>query len=353
MFTQEPIAATKSLLSNAARVLGTAPPPEDPTVNAVLDETLYRASPARGYGDPLKLAFSEGLPGRLSFLANPGSPEDRASIATQAMEEMTGRNFGSQALNWFQAQSRGADSGAVESGMFGSSFDRSGPTEAMVAYRWGPGTLEGLPAGLYELALVSMQALPGLRPAISTIRCGRTSGSQQMSFEVSGPLPLTDLKPLMDRLGLGQQHASLTSACAFILGARFTLPPDAAMITLRPTRVGVELRLDINLELIPDLPPQLLGLLQLQLAERPRSLRALDRWLAALTPDGYDGPGSFSVLSVLVRPDLPARVALYLRPSVLEPAPEQAPTADGGVLVVPGSPQPVGAAGPMSGRAEQ
>ena len=346
MFTQEPIQAAKSLLNNAARVLGTAPPPEDPTVNAVLDETRY-GSPARSYGDPLKLAFSEGLPGRLSFLANPGSPEDRASIATQAMEEMTGRNFGSEALGWFQAQSRGADSGAVESGVFGTSFDRNGPTEAMVAYRWGPGTLESLPAGLYELALVAIQELPGLRPAISTIRCGRTSGSQQMSFEVGGPMPLSDLKPLMDRLGLGQQHASLMSACAFILGARFTLPPDATMITLRPTRVGVELRLDINLELIPDLPPQLLGLLQLQLAERPRSLRALDRWLAALTPDGYDGPGSFSVLSVLVRPDLPARVALYLRPSVLEPpTPEQAPASDGGVLVVPGSPQPVGVAGP-------
>jgi hypothetical protein len=342
MVTQEPIAAAKSLLRNAARVLGTAPPPEDPTVSAVLDEALHQP-PARSSGDPLRLAFSEGLPGRLSLLANPGSPADRASIATQAMEEMTGRNFGSQALGWFQAQSRGAGPEAAELGSFGTSFDRGGPTEAMVAYRWGPGTLEALPAGLYELALTAMQALPGLRPAISTIRVGRTSGSQQMSFEVSGPLPLSDLKPLMERLGLEKQHASLTSAVAFILGARFTLPPDAAMITVRPTRVGVELRLDVNLELIPDLPPQLLGLLQLQLAERPLSLRALDRWLAALTPDGYDGPGSFSVLSVLVRPDLPARVALYLRPSVLEqPGLEQTPTADGGVLVVPTAPAPVG-----------
>lgn len=338
MITQEPVAAARSLLTNAARVLGTAAPPEDPTVSAVLDEALHR-QPSRNVGDPLRLSFSEGLPGRLSLLANPGSPSDQASVAKEAMEEMTGRRFGAEALGWVQAQSRGVGPDAVEFGSFGTSFDRNGPTEAAVAYRWGPGTLESLPAGLYDLALTAMQALPGLRPAISTIRVGRTSGSQQMSFEVSGPLPLSDLQPLMERLGLGRQHASLTSAVAFILGARFTLPPEAAMITLRPTRVGIELRLDINLELIPDLPPQLLGLLQLQLAERPRSLRALDRWLAALTPDGYDGPGSISVMSVLVRPDLPARVALYLRPSVLDQPSQEAPASNGGVLVVPEAPE--------------
>ena len=76
MITQEPVAAARSLLTNAARVLGTAAPPEDPTVSAVLDEALHR-QPSRSVGDPLRLSFSEGLPGRLSLLANPGSPTDR------------------------------------------------------------------------------------------------------------------------------------------------------------------------------------------------------------------------------------------------------------------------------------
>ena len=53
------------------------------------------------------------------------------------------------------------------------------------------------------------------------------------------------------------------------------------------------------------------------MTERPRSLQALDRWMIALTPDGYPGPGNVSVLSVWVRPDLPARVALYLSPAAL------------------------------------
>ena len=123
----------------------------------------------------------------------------------------------------------------------------------------------------------------------------------------------------MEQLGLGNRHAGLMSAVAFILGARFVLPADAAMLTLRPLRQGVEMRLDVSLDAIPDLPSQLMALTRLQMTERPRSVQGMDRWLMALTPDGYPGPGTVSVLSVWVRPDLPARVALYLRPASLDP----------------------------------
>jgi hypothetical protein len=98
----------------------------------------------------------------------------------------------------------------------------------------------------------------------------------------------------------------------------------------------------VILDALPDTPSQLLSLLRLQLGERPRSLRALHRWVAAMTPDGYPGPGQFSVLSVWVRPDVPARVALYLRPSILE-APNGRPA--GAVIYDPArSAAPVAAA---------
>jgi hypothetical protein len=128
---------------------------------------------------------------------------------------------------------------------------------------------------------------------------------------------------MMDALGLGHQHPSLMGAVAFILGARFTLPPGSCAITLRPTRRGIELRLDVNLELVPDLPAQLMSLLRLQMAERPQSLRAMDSWLIAMTPEGYDRPGTLSVLSVCTRPDMPARIALHIRPPVLDTPPGQ------------------------------
>jgi hypothetical protein len=65
---------------------------------------------------------------------------------------------------------------------------------------------------------------------------------------------------------------------------------------------------------LPDAPPVLLPLLRLPMAERPSGLQAFDRWLTALTPDGYTGPGSVTVLSIRVRPSMPARLAVYLRP---------------------------------------
>ncbi len=107
---------------------------------------------------------------------------------------------------------------------------------------------------------------------------------------------------------------------AFVLGARFTLPPSVATLTLLHTQRGPELRLDVNIDALPDAPEQLLPLLRLPLTERPQNLAALDTWMTAMTPDGYWGPGSVTVLSVRVRPDMPARLALYLRPLALDAA---------------------------------
>ena len=134
----------------------------------------------------------------------------------------------------------------------------------------------------------------------------------------------------MQRLGLGHRHAGLVSAVALLLGARYTLPPDAGLVTVRIGRRGAELRLDVDLDAIPDPPPQIMRLLSMQLAERPRSLRALRRWVAAMTPQGYDTPGRLSVLSVVVRPELPPRLTLHLQPAGIEapPAPARRPAPE-------------------------
>jgi hypothetical protein len=110
------------------------------------------------------------------------------------------------------------------------------------------------------------------------------------------------------------------SAAGFLLGARFTLPGHSARLSLRPIRTGMELRLDVILDTIPDPPPQLLSLLRLWMMERPRSVNGLDRWLSAFNPEGFPHAGDVTVLSVWVRPDVPARVALFLKPTALAPA---------------------------------
>ncbi len=159
-----------------------------------------------------------------------------------------------------------------------------------------------------------MDALPTLRPAFTSVKCGRSYGSQEISFHVDGALRLADLRSLMDRFGLGNQHTRLVNALAFVLGARFTLPPDTTLVTLRPTSAGMELRIDVDLEGIADIPPNVASLLQLQLVERPQSLSALEQWVTAMTPDGHLSPGSLSVLSVIVRPNAGPRLAIDLRP---------------------------------------
>lgn len=316
----------RSLLHAASRRLRTA----DPTMELgdVLDESLARPAGDAAYRTrrTLEPRFSEMSAGSLAFDLLPGgpwaSPSDRLSVATDTIRRSTARNFGPRALHWLDGRLEVAGDLGRRSlswgASIGSGFGRDGMLESAVNLEWGPQFLESLPAQLHQVVQIALDAVPGLRPAFSTVRTTRRGGCQQVTFEVPRALALARLRPLMERLGLGHQHAGLVSAVALLLGARYTLPPDAGLISVRIGQRGVELRLDVDLDAIPDPPPQITHLLALQLAERPRSLRALRRWVAALTPDGYDGPGRLSVLSVVVRPDLPARLALHLQPAGIE-----------------------------------
>lgn len=337
----------RRLLAQSARRLGTADPLDD--VGPAIDEQLDVPYGEPTEDTPLSTHFSEQTPEHLNFVMRAAghgiSGADRIHSSSQAMTRVVDRHFGRGARHWLDNQLeaiRSVDNGRSASwgAAFGSAFDREGLAESYVHCEWGPSLMDALPAPLHRIARIALESMPGLRPVIMSVRCGRSAGAQQLSFDSERPLSLAALQPLMDQLGLGHRHAGLMSAVAFILGARFVLPADAAMLTLRPLRQGVELRLDVSLDAIPDLPSQLMALTRLQMTERPRSVQGMDRWLMALTPDGYPGPGTVSVLSVWVRPDLPARVALYLRPASLDPRLEglrQAPPA----APAPRAPEPV------------
>jgi hypothetical protein len=317
----------KSLLERSSRRLGVSSPLAD--VGGYIDESLgYPFGERSAFGEPLSPNFGETTPETLSFVVDGAgprtTPSDRVETATRTIAQVVGKNFGRDAARWLDGRveaTKGSGYGRSASygASFGGTFDRNGVSETFVQYEWGPMLMDSLPAPLYRLARVAIESLPGLRPSLTTVRCGRASGSQQITFDMERAVPLSGLAPMMEKLGLGNRHAGLMSALGFILGARFTLPPETTMLTLRPTRSGIEMRLDVNLDALPDPPAQLMALMRLQMAERPKSAQSLDRWLMALTPDGYPGPGTVSVLSVWVRPDLPARLALYLRPATLDP----------------------------------
>lgn len=310
----------KHLLTSAAHVLHTADPVAELAPD--LDETLPlpAGSPPYRRRRTFETRFSEQVPRSLAVGLAPGDPEqpaaDRAARTTRTMRRLLARNVGPRALHWFDSRWEPLQYGSRESWL-SSTFDGNGLREAQISYGWGPQTGDSLAGALVEVMRRAIEAMPTLRPALTSVRCGRTSGSQDVTFRVDGPLRLEDLKPLMERLGLGGQHTRLVNAVAFVLGARFVLPPGAALVTLRPGPAGVELRLDVDLEAIADLPPNVAALLQMQLVERPRSLSALEEWVAAMALDG-SSPGALSVLSVLVRPEQGPRLAIDLRPSIVD-----------------------------------
>jgi hypothetical protein len=102
------------------------------------------------------------------------------------------------------------------------------------------------------------------------------------------------------------------------LGGRFELPNGAVLIGLRETPQGAEMKLEVLLAALPDLPNRFLDLLRLGLAERPRQVAALERWLSAFGVDDASEQGHFSVLSVRVSPTSQARISLYVRPIEFE-----------------------------------
>ena len=308
------------MLRSAARHLETVDP------NAIIGDVVASSvASTHNATEAVRPQFAESAPGALSLYLRPGgrgaSARDHVDTAVYAARRVVDDHLGREARRWLDHRVEAATAQDYrphgQGGLFGGSFDRHGLAESVVGFELAASASSALTPALHRLVRTVTSALPSLRPSFTMVRCGRSAGTQQVTFDVEAPLPLADLRPLMEELGIGRQHGPLMSSAAFLLGARFTLPPGSATVTLRPIRGGTELRLDVVLEKIPDPPPQLVSLLRLVMTERPRSLSTFERWLSAFTPEGFPNAGDFTVLSVWVRPEVPARVALFLRPAAL------------------------------------
>lgn len=319
----------KRCVRSAAQALGTADPV--PYVGPLLDRTFSRRDGDLHYAHnaltpgavAFEPSFSAQEPRVLRFTIEPLDPEERPGArrdeATREMRRLVGGVFGRSALHWFDAHSeawRGLfPSPALRYGAwFGSEFDDDGLHASKVYYELQGDDLRAAPGGLVRLAAVAQQALPSLVPAFTTLTCRRERGVQRLTFQHRGPLRVADLGPLFDAVGLGHQLAGVMQVLGVSLGGRFELPQGAVLLGLAGDEADPEVKIEVLLGTIPDLPADFLQLLALSLAERPRELAGLRRWLDAFTPEQVDRPGEFSVLSVRVRRDLPARVSLYLRP---------------------------------------
>lgn len=332
--SRHPMAAhVKQSLSQASRALGVRDPL--PIMGPLIERTFYRPDDDVAYADnaltpgavPYEPSFSETEPDALRFTIEPlgpgASPVARRDEATREMRRLIAPLFGRDALNWFDARSeewRGMSGlGWMRYGAwFGSAFDEDGLYATKIYYELAPSQIEALAPGLARLTRLVMSEMRGLMPIFTSIGCKRDAGSQRVTFMHRGPLAVAALGPLMNRLGIGHQLPSLMRVVGVALGGRFELPDGGVLIGLRDSAEGVELKLEILLAALPDLPARFLDLLRLGLAERPRQLAALERWLSAFGVQDANEPGHFSVLSVRVTPQSAARISLYVRPIEFE-----------------------------------
>ncbi|MDX2301026.1 MAG: hypothetical protein NW204_14990 [Xanthomonadaceae bacterium] len=320
-------------LRSASQALGTSDPL--PYVDGLIERTFYGPDDDVGYAQnaltpgavPYEPSFSETEPDTLRFTIEPlgphAPPVARRDEATREMRRLIAPLFGRDALRWFDSRSEewrgfGGLSWMNYGAWFGSAFDEDGLYAAKIYYELLPSQIESLAPGLARLTRQVMTEMPSLMPIFTSIGCKRETGSQRVTFLHRGPLAITALGPLMNRLGIGHQLPSLMRIVGVALGGRFELPPGGVLLGIRETPEGAELKLEILLAAIPDLPARFLDLLKLGLAERPRQLAALSRWLDAFGMQEANEQGHFSVLSIRVTPNSPARISLYVRPIEFE-----------------------------------
>jgi hypothetical protein len=315
----------------AAQLLRTSDPMK--RAGRLIDQWLqgpmsdYAANALTPGAVPCEPSFSEAEPNVLRFTIEPlgsaASPVSRRDEVTRVNREYVQQAFGRDALRWFDHRSEewrgvGTHSRLHYGAWFGTAYDADGLASSKVYYELMPEHLGALPGLLQTLVRTAMHTMPTLRPVFTSIRCGRASGGQRVTFLHRGPLRLNDLAPLMQRLGLEHQLPGFMQVVGISLGGRFDLPERSVLLGLSETPEGPELKLEVMLGMLPDLPPNFLDLLTLGLAERPHKVQALGQWLWAFTPETQEWPGKFSVLSIRATPRTPARVSLYLRPAEFE-----------------------------------
>jgi hypothetical protein len=326
-------ALVKQSLTHAAQALGTSSPL--PYLDSLIDRTFYRPDDDTSYmhnalapgAVPYEPSFSESEPNLLRFTIEPlgpgAPPVARRDEATREMRRLVAPVFGKEALRWFDSRSeewRGFGGlGWMNYGAwFGSAFDEDGLYATKIYYELLPSQVDSLSPGLARLTRQVLSEMPSLMPIFTSIGCKRDAGSQRVTFLHRGKLNVSALGPMMNQLGIGHQLPSLMRIVGVALGGRFELPSGGVLIGLRETPDGAELKLEILLAAIPDLPARFLDLLKLGLAERPRQLAALSRWLDAFGMEDASDQGHFSVLSIRVTPSSPARISLYVRPIEFE-----------------------------------
>ena len=252
---------------------------------------------------------------------------DRRDESTREMRRLIGASFGRDALRWFDEASepfRGFANGGGKldyGAFFGSSYDRDGLYASKVYYELpgGRGQIDNLPlAPARHRPGGAAVRVPGLRPLFTTLAAQRDMGGQRLTFACTRAAPARRPADRARRARPGPPAARRS--------CRSSASSSAAASTCRQRRAA-GVRGGGRRARVRDLRAARRH--SRRAAELPQPAHpgprraaaraaALERWMAAFTPEDDVWPGRFSIVSVRTDRASPPRVSLYLRPVEFE-----------------------------------
>jgi hypothetical protein len=195
----------------------------------------------------------------------------------------------------------GFDAGTQTGDFVGVVIDTTGLVEVKLYQRGGEADplLTGLP----------------VRPHMVSHVAGRHPVAERVYHHCIGPLPLRSLVPLLGATGNQDTTPAFLAAVAELTGT-MVLPPDGAMVALRPVAGGVEVKLEVLAAACPLATAEVAGRIRGLLGAVPVAAAAYDTWAAAVT-GGFAAVLPATVVSVRIAPGTRPSLTVYAHPARL------------------------------------
>jgi hypothetical protein len=303
--TPSPLSRTlRSQLDAIAHTVGATGVGDE--LQAILDQTFTLPAGDPNYGHnalepgalPIELAFSEAAPTTLRVILQPFGPSidprERWLQARRVLNLAVARRFGSadaKTLDRSADQIESPPHRARFGAFVGACFDAEGLTEVKIYTELDRSS--AMP--LVELGLARLPLPAGCVPLLLSHAYTRAGVARRLYALCRGGLRLLDLEPLTAAVGLSDRFPQLVTTVLGLTGARSFLPADSTIIALRPTRDGVELKLELLPGALLRDPLRRRDAIEMHLGEDPGSLLAFRRWSRALA----SGPIAFDQLTVV------------------------------------------------------
>jgi hypothetical protein len=329
MRTEALAPSVRAYLEAVARRLGAASP--DRVLASVIDRTFVLPAGDGGYianslapgALPIELSFVESEADCLRVDLEPCvllNPVERRRDTHACASQIVASEWGGPRRAAFEAAASRVDFGSSDAPRFGAflgaTFDRAGLRAVKVYYEMTPDLVKHDIGGAGAIFSRVRRSVPCVTPVFVSVACERAGVAERVYLACRGELRLLDLLPLMRLLGLEHRLPELASLALSLDGATYALTTNGAILGIRGTAAGHELKLEIPVAADGGVQQAAWFAFESLLRERPESRRAYMTWLAALTSHGASARGTISVLSMRASAAKPCRIGLYVRPAL-------------------------------------